>query len=165
MGWDVTADGKTLAYQRTLIAGGSLDNPPGYPAVKTTSQFQVVAFNNAGTPTPILGGAVSNANAYLAISPDQKQVAVVASNSLLIDIPSTPDPFVYTGSLSGGAATKHDPSGGGLPAWYADSTGFDTGALFKEVPNVTSAVIEQWQVAAPSAVGTVPDAHHPASLP
>lgn len=165
MGWDVTADGKRLVYQRTVIAGGTLNNPPGYPAVKTTSEFQVVAINNPGTPTPILAGAVSNANAYLAIAPDQKQVAAVASNSLLIGIPSTPDPLVYAGFLNGGAATKHDPSAGGLPAWYADSTGFDTSALWSEVPGVDFPVLQQWQVAAPSSVGTVTGAHHPASLP
>ncbi len=165
MGWDVTANGKTLAYQRTLVAGGPLNNPPGYPAVKTTSEFHVVTINNPGTPTPILAGAVSNANAYLAIAPDQKQVAVVASNSLLIGIPSTPDPLVFTGFLSGGAATKHDPSAGGLPAWYADSTGFDTSALWSETPGVDFPELQQWQVAAPSAVGTVTGAHHPASLP
>lgn len=165
MGWDVTANGKKLAYQRTLVAGGPLNNPPGYPAVKTISEFQVVAINNPGTPATILAGVVSNANAYLAIAPDQKQVAAVASNSLLIGIPSTPDPLVYTGFLSGGAATKHDPSAGGLPAWYADSTGFDTSALWSEVPGVDFPVLEQWQVAAPSAVGTLTGAHHPASLP
>jgi hypothetical protein len=165
MGWDVTADGKKLAYQRTVVAGGQLNNPPGYPAVKTTSEFQVVATNNPGTPTQILAGAVSNANAYLAIAPDQKQVAVVASNSLLIGIPSTPDPLIFTGFLNGGAATKHDPSAGGLPAWYADSTGFDTSALWSETPGVDFPVLQQWQVAAPSAVGTVTGAHHPASLP
>ena len=165
MGWDVTANGKTLAYQRTLVAGGQVNNPPGYPAVKTTSQFQVVTFSSPGTPTPILTGAVSNANAYLAISPDQKRVAVVASNSLLIGVPATPDPHVYTGSLSGGAATPHDPSAGGLPAWYADSTGFDTSALWSEVPGVDFPQLQQWQVAAPSTVGSITGAHHPASLP
>ncbi len=165
MGWDITADGKTLAYQRTIVAGGPLNNPPGYPAVKTTSAFQVVAISSPGTATPILAGAVSNANAYLAIAPDQKQVAAVASNSLLIGVPSTPDPLVYTGFLSGGAATKHDPSAGGLPAWYADSTGFDTSALWSETPGVDFPELQQWQVAAPSAVGTVTGAHHPASLP
>ncbi|HEX5440477.1 MAG TPA: hypothetical protein VFW76_06305, partial [Ktedonobacterales bacterium] len=63
--------------------------------------------------------------------------------------------------------TKHDPSAGGLPAWYADSTGFDTSALWSEVPGVDFPVLEQWQVAAPSSVGTVTGtgAHHPASLP
>jgi hypothetical protein len=164
VGWDVTADGKTLAYQRTLVTGGPFNNPPGDPAVKTTSEFQVVSTSNPGTPTQILTGVVSNANAYLAIAPDQKQVAVVASNSLLIGVASTPDPLVFTGYLSGGAATKHSPSAGGLPAWYADSTGFDTSALWSEVPGVDFPVLEQWQVAALSAIGTVTGAHHPASL-
>lgn len=165
MGWDVTADGKTLAYQRTIIAGGSLSNPSGYPAVKTVSQFQMVATGNPATPASILSGAISNANAYLAIAPDQKQIAVVASNSLVIGVPSTPDPLVYTGFLGGGAATTHNPSSGGLPAWYADSTGFDTSALWSEVPGVDFPMLQHWLVASPSDVGTVTGAHHPASLP
>lgn len=80
-------------------------------------------------------------------------------------MPATPAPPFYTGLLSGGAATKHDPSAGGLPAWYADSTGFDTSALWSEICGALSPELEQWQVAVPSAVGTLTRARHPASLP
>jgi hypothetical protein len=163
MGWDVTADGKTLVYQETLDSPG----PPVWPtdiSVQAVSQFKVVDLTTPGaSPTQILTGAKSNASAHLAISPDQKSVAVVATDALINANPS--NPLVYTGSISGGAASAHDPSGGGLPAWNADSNGFDTSGLWDDIPGATSPHLEQWQVAMPHVVATIDAEHHPASLP
>jgi hypothetical protein len=164
MGWDVTADGKALVYQQTLIHPGPIVNPTSQLVkLQTESRFMVVDASNPGTPTQILGGAVSNSNAYLAISPDQKSVAVVATDSLTIADPS--NALVYTGSMSGGGANPHDPTAGGLPAWYADSKGFDTSGLWSEIPGAVSPYLLQWQAGMPHTIGKVDGAHHPASLP
>lgn len=162
MGWDVTADGTALVYQQPIVLPGPQTGPSPYP-VQTSSTFKMVNLGNAGSPTQILVGATSNANAYLAISPDQKTVALVTTDSLLIGNPSSP--LVYTGSSSGGTASAHDPSAGGLPAWNADSKGFDTSALWSEVPGVDSPSLEQWQVGMPHAAALIDGEHHPASLP
>jgi hypothetical protein len=162
MGWDVTSNGKTLVYQRTTVSSGSLVGQSPFP-VKTASMFMVVDFGNPGSPTQILVGATSNANAFLAIAPDQKQVAVVATDTLLIGNPS--NALVYTGTLNGGAASAHDPSAGGLPAWTADSKGFDTSGLWSEIPGVDFPKLEQWQIGMPHAIASIDGEHHPASLP
>lgn len=164
MGWDVTADGKALVYQQVLIHPGPIVNPSSQIVkLQTKSRFMVMDVNNPGSPTPILGGAVSNSNAYLTISPDQQSVAVVATDTLTIADPS--NALVYTGSIGGGAVSSHNPAAGGLPAWYADSQGFDTCGLWGEIPGATSPFVMQWQTSLPNAVGKIDGAHHPASLP
>ena len=164
MGWDITAGGKSLVYQQTVVSHGPLSNPPGgYDKVQTDSTFLVENLSNPSSPTPILAGAKSNANAFLAISPDQKSVAVVATDSLLIGDPSSA--LVYTGFMGGGAASILDPSAGGLPAWYADSTGFDTSGLWKDTPDAEQPYLLQFQLGMPHAVGNISGEHHPASLP
>jgi hypothetical protein len=125
----------------------------------------VVNPNTPAAPTQILAGAKSVANAYLAISPDQKTLAVVATDTVLMSGPSNAP--VYTGALNGGGTLAHTPSAGGLPAWYADNSGFDTSGLWSEIPPTTVLpfYLEQWQVGIPQASATIPNERYPASLP
>jgi hypothetical protein len=166
MGWDVTAEGKALVYQETIASPGPLALPGHFTDLKTHSQFMAVAFANPTSPTPILGGAESNFNAYVTISPNQQSVAVVATDTL----PDTAsgnssNALVYTGSLSGGAASSHSPAAGGPPAWTADSTSFDTGGWGKEFAGAPTPYLLHWQTNTANPVGQLDGAHHPASLP
>jgi hypothetical protein len=164
MGWDVTADGKALVYQATFdLAGSPIIPPSGTTTVQTDSTFMLVDLGNPGSPTQILTGAKSIANAYLAISPDQQAVAVVADDTVDIAFPSNAP--VYTGPINGGPAISHSPSAGGLPAWYADSSGFDTSGTRTEFPDAPQPYLEQWQLGMPQAIAKLDGDHHPASLP
>jgi hypothetical protein len=165
MGWDVTADGKALVYQQTSDLAGSLAiiPPSSTTTVQTDSKFMLVDLSNPGSPTQILMGAKSIANAYLAISPDQQTVAVVAADTVDIGNPSNAP--VYTGSISGGSAISYTPSAGGLPAWYADSSGFDTSGPRSEFPSAPQPYLEQWQLGMPNATAKSDGEHHLASLP
>lgn len=156
MGWDVSADGSLLIYQQTSVLAGAQNS------VQTSSRFMAVKFSAPNAQVQILLGAKSNANAYLALAPNQKNVALVATDSLLIGFPSSA--FVYTGALAGSAAATLSPQAGGLPAWYADSTGFDASQRDGEVPGTTFD-IERFQLGASTPVGVISKAHHPASLP
>lgn len=164
MGWDVTNVGARLVYQQTAdTVGTQVDPQTGFYMVQTSSRFLVVAFTNPTAPTPILAGIKTNANAHLAIAPNQKDIAVVATDSLLIGYPSSPS--VYTGAISGGAVSTLGPAAGGLPAWHADSIEFDASNLWGEIPDTQFPALEHYQLGVSTAVGTIPGAHHPASLP
>jgi hypothetical protein len=165
LGWDVTSDGKTLVYQQTFV---SASPPGGQPPlhVQTTSQFKVVDLTTPGaSPTQILLGAQSDADAFLAIAPDQQRVAVVAIDVLELQGQLPPTSLVYTGALNGGAASSYTPSAGGLPAWSADSTGFDASEAESEIPGWLSPRMDRWQVGTPTSVASIDGEHHPASLP
>ncbi len=165
MGWDVTADRKALVDQATFVLAGSssIVPPLNTTTVQTDSKSMLVDLSNPGSPTQILTGAKSIANAYLAISPDQQTVAVVAADTVDIAFPSTAP--VYTGPINGGSAISHTPSAGGLPAWYADGSGFDTSGTRSEIPGTSQPYLEQWQLGMPNAIATIDGEHHPASLP
>jgi len=153
MGWDVSADGSLLVYQQTSVTQLSPFS------IQTTSQFMALQFNTT-PPTPILIGAQSSEDAYVAIAPDQKDVVVAAT--MPFGQPLTAP--VYWGTVAGGAASSLSPSAGGLPAWYADSTGFAASQAGGEIPD-GGLDIEQYQLGVPNAVGQIATADHPTSLP
>jgi hypothetical protein len=167
MGWDVSANGYKLVYQQLSIQPGPIIDPTHfYTKLKTISQFEMAPLNgvSAGPATQILTGAVSNFNAFIAIAPDQTNAAVVATDQLDISSPSYPS--VYVGPITGSAISTYTPGAGGLPAWYSNSGGFDTSALWGELPGtpVTQHLL-QWNLSSPTFTGQVAGGHHPASLP
>jgi hypothetical protein len=56
------------------------------------------------------------------------------------------------------------PPGVRLPAWNADSKGFDTSGLWEEIPGVDMPQLEQWQVAMPHVVATIDGGASPGEL-
>ncbi|HEU5370550.1 MAG TPA: hypothetical protein VFU69_18905, partial [Ktedonobacterales bacterium] len=113
MGWDVSPDGKRIAYQKTSVSLG------GNNQIVLTSKFIAANADGSGA-RPILTGATSSTAAFLAISPDGKQVAVTNA---------APTPTVLSGSMSGGAAHFYQPDAAGPPVWLAGSTQFEADSL------------------------------------
>jgi hypothetical protein len=166
MGWDVSATGQSLVYQQLNVQPGPIVNPNlQLVNLQTTSQFEVAPLTvaGAGPATQILIGAVSNFNAMIAIAPNQKMVAVVATDQL--DDSSPSNPSVYAGPTGGSAISTYTPGAGGLPAWYSDSAGFDTSALWSELPSNPNTNLLQWKLSMSTFTGQIAGGHHPASLP
>lgn len=123
LGWDASLDGTKIAYQQTHV---SLDS---YQQPVTTSKFFAANADGSGA-TSILTGATANNQAFLAISPDGRLVAVTNAQ---------PTPAVLSGSLSGGAAHYYQPDAEGPPMWLADSSGFEA-----DMPLGSDQGIEHW---------------------
>lgn len=114
-GWDVSADGAHIAYQKltTTVTGGGSD--------MTQSSHWYAANADGSGAVSILPSLTSNGPSYLAISPDGAQVAVTSAN---------PAPNVASGPMSGGSTRFYDsPSGYSHPAWRADSQAFYASTL------------------------------------
>jgi hypothetical protein len=123
MGWDASPDGTRIAYQQTTVSFGSGSNP------SISSKFFAANADGSGA-TQILTGATSNSPAFLAISPDGKQVAVTNAS---------PTPTVLSGSMSGGMAYFYQPDAEGPPVWLADGTQFEADQLIG-----SAAGVERW---------------------
>jgi hypothetical protein len=113
MGWDASPDGSRIVYQKTSVSLGENTQ------IVLTSKFYAANADGSGA-TPILTGAIATTPAFLAISPDGKQVAVTNAQ---------PTPSVLSGSLSGGAAHYYQPDAEGPPVWLADSSHFEADGL------------------------------------
>ncbi len=113
MGWDVSPDGSRIAYQQTSVSLGPNNQ------IVLTSKFYAAYADGSGA-TPILTGATSSTAAFLAISPDGKQVAVTNA---------APTPEVLSGSMSGGAAHFYQPDAAGPPVWLSGSMQFEADSL------------------------------------
>jgi hypothetical protein len=150
-GWDVSADGAHLAYQRlstTVIDGGR--------AMTQTSHW-FAANADGSSPVSILPSLTSDGPSYLAISPDGAQVAVTAAN---------PAPNVASGPISGGATRFYDmPSGFSHPAWRADSQAFYAGTPANNDPSGDIALFPLGAGAHGVGSTAISGASMPASLP
>ncbi len=124
MGWDASPDGTRIVYQQTAVSANDSSSAP-----TLTSKF-FVANADGSAASPILTGAIANSPAFLAISPDGKLVAVTGAQ---------PSPMVFSGSLSGGAASFYQPDASGPPLWLADSAQFEADSAVG-----ATAGIERW---------------------
>lgn len=124
MGWDASPDGTRIVYQQTKVSASDSSSSP------TLSSKFFVANADGSAASPILTGATANSPAFLAISPDGKLVA--ATNA-------QPSPAVFSGSLSGGAASFYQPDAAGPPLWLADSAQFEA-----DQPIGSGAGVERW---------------------
>ncbi|HLV98940.1 MAG TPA: hypothetical protein VKT82_09710 [Ktedonobacterales bacterium] len=120
MGWDVSPDGTHIAYQQTRVSLGTNGQ------IVIASKFLVANADGSGA-SAILTGATSNTPAFLAISPDGKQVAVTNAQ---------PTPEVFSGSMSGGAAHFYQPDAEGPPVWLAGSAQFEADNLLGSSPGI-----------------------------
>lgn len=112
-GWDVSADGAHIAYQRL-----TLTETAGNGGLNESSHW-FAANADGSSATAILPSATANSMAYVSISPDGAHVAVTDAN---------PTPNVLSGPIAGGATRFYDsPSGYTQIAWSADSSGFYAG--------------------------------------
>lgn len=157
MGWDVSHDGTKVAYQQTKAT-----LTPGQNAgMALVSHFFAANADGSGA-TPILNGApaaTSNSESEIAISPNGALVAVTDAN---------PSPDVLTGSMSGGSPRAYTPDATGMPAWLADSSGFDASkGSYSTVGDVYRYLLSTPLNGAGQAPGTdqVPGGSLPAALP
>lgn len=150
-GWDVSADGEHIAYQKlsTTVTGGGSD-------MTQTSQWFSANADGSGAVS-ILPSLTSNSPSYLAISPDGAQVAVTSAN---------PAPNVASGPLSGGATRFYDsPNGFSHPAWRADSQVFYASTLQYRDTTDTIAMFTLGAGAHASGATAVSPGDMPVSLP
>jgi hypothetical protein len=121
-----------------------------------TSTFTRANPDGSGGAT-ILPAATSISTASLAISPDTVTVAVTDA---------APTPNILSGPVAGGAPTRfYSPDANGIPAWQADSSGFDA-TVGGDIYGAGGPKVEHYPLAgAPAGAVKVANAHDPASLP